>query len=252
MKNIQFTLFLVLLMPILAKAQIINIEEKRLRASVDSVHWYGDVEFGASVAQVQKQVIQFRAGAQVEYKNGRHLFLSLSDYNLLRAGGQAFDNSAFQHIRYNYKFTEKGSWEVYGQVQNNKLQQIDLRALVGTGFRWRAYKSESGKNRIYWGSSLLLERNNFKSGFSKDYVRLSNYVSLTFQTSAFKFVSTTYYQPDVLRFQSARLSMQNSLSFQLSKKIEFKISAKAAYDDTVPKGINFLTYSLENGLKMKL
>jgi hypothetical protein len=252
MKFVHIFLFFALLMPILAKGQIINIEEKRLRASQDSVHWYGDVEFGASVAQVQKQVIQFRVGAQVEYKNGKHLLLSLSDYNLLRAGGQAFDNAAFQHIRYAYKFRETKTCEFYGQVQNNKLQEIDLRALVGTGFRLRAYKSKSGKNRIYFGTSMLYERNKFKDGATKDYLRSSNYLSMTFQTAAFKFVSTTYYQPDVTNFRSARMAMQNSLFFNISKHIEFKFSAKATYDDTVPKGINYFTYGLENGLKVRL
>ena len=252
MKRIVFIVFSIFGFSVAAKAQIINIEEKRIRAAQDSVHWYGDIEFGASVAQVQKQVLQFRVAAQVEYKNGKHLWLSLSDYNLLRAGGLAFDNAAFQHLRYNYKLTEQKTWEVYGQLQNNKLQLIDLRALLGTGLRLRAYKSKSGKNRIYIGTSLLFEHNKFKSRSTQDYLRLSNYVSLTFQTPTFKFSSTTYYQPDISNFISARMAIQNSLSFSLSKRLELKITAKATYDDTVPNGINHLTYSLENGLKLRL
>ncbi len=233
-------------------AQIINIEEKRFKNTLDSVHWYGDLEFGASIAQVQKEVIQFRLGAQVEYKNQEHLVLWLTDYNLLRAGGESFNNAAFQHVRYNYKVQETLTWEIYAQIQSNKLQHINLRSLAGTGIRWRAYKNKSGKNRIYVGTSFLYEDNLFKGGEEKDYLRSSNYLSITVQNATFKFNSTTYYQPELYHLRSARLSTQNNISFKITKKISFKVNARAAYDSTLPSGLNFWTYSLENGVRWEL
>jgi Protein of unknown function, DUF481 len=234
-------------------AQIINIEEKRFKNTIDTVHWYGEVDFGASLAQVQKEVIQFRTGAQVEYKNDKHLILALGDYSLLKAGGESFDNAAFQHLRYNYKVQEYVAWEAYGQIQNNKLQHIDLRALAGMGIRLRAYKSKLGESRIYVGTSFLYEKNKFKGSVEeKMYLRWSNYLSITAQTKMLKFNSTTYFQPEINAQTAARLSTQNSLSFKLTKKIAFKVNIRAAYDPTVPKGLQFWTYSLENGVKWEL
>jgi hypothetical protein len=252
MKKILFFATFLLLGKVTGYAQIINIEEKRLKNTFDSVHWYGDLEFGASIAQVQKEVIQFRLGAQVEYKNQDHLFLFLSDYNLLRAGGESFENAAFQHLRYNYKVQKNLTWEIYAQIQSNKLQHIDRRSLAGTGIRWRAYKNESGKNRIYLGTSFLYEDNLFKGGEEKDYLRSSNYLSITVQTKTLKFNSTTYYQPELYHLRSARLSTQNNLSFKITKKLSFKVNLRAAYDSTLPSGLNYWTYSLENGVRWEL
>ncbi len=252
MKKILFLFAFFLLGKTILLAQIINIEEKRFKNTLDSVRWYGDLEFGASLAKVQKEVIQFRLGAQVEYKNQKHLVLWLTDYNLLRAGGEAFDNAVFQHVRYNYKVQENVAWEIYAQVQNNKLQHINLRSLAGTGIRWRAYKNKSGKNRIYLGTSFLYEDNLFKGGEEKKYLRSSNYWSVTVQNGTFKFNSTTYYQPELRYLRSARLSTQNSISFKLTKQLSFKVNVRAAYDSTVPIGLNIWTYSLENGVRWEL
>jgi DNA polymerase III psi subunit len=233
-------------------AQIINIEEKRFR-TVDSVHWYGDIDLSMSLVQQQKQLFTTRAAAQIEYKARKHLWLSLTDYALVNSGNNAFENAAFQHLRYNYKFLPKTAMEVYGQVQNNKLQHIDLRLIGGLGLRQKIFQHKNNKTRVYLGVSVLLENNVFKDKTEKIFLRNSNYLSITFvPNGVVKFNTTTYYQPAFGYTNLARFNTQNNLSFNINKHLAFRVLANFAYDPTVPDGIINWTYSLQNGIKWTL
>jgi Protein of unknown function, DUF481 len=233
-------------------AQIINIEDKRIKTK-DSISWYGDFSLNASVVQLNKSILTFRSTAQIEYKKNKHLLLSLSDYALLKGGKESFENAAFQHLRYNYKLNKTLSWELYTQIQNNKIQHIELRALVGTGIRWRIYKSSNGKSRLYIGTALMQEYNRFKDDEIAYFSRISSYLSTVYEPNKqVKFSSNTYYQPNVRHFTDARLSSQNMLTFKFNKHLSFRIDFTLGYDHTLPQGIKPTFYTWSNGLKWEL
>lgn len=230
-------------------AQIINIEEKRFR-TVDSVHWYGDIDLSLSLVQQQKQLFTSRVASQLEYKSGKHLWLSLTDYALVSGNGDAFENAAFQHLRYNYKIRPKTAIEAYAQVQNNKLQHIDLRMISGVGVRQKVFQSKNAKTKAYVGISFLFENNVFKDKSEKKFWRNSNYLSITFiPNQAVRFNTTTYFQPAFGYNNQARFNTQNNLSIKLNRHLAFRVLANFAYDPTVPAGIVHWTYSLQNGIK---
>ncbi len=234
------------------QAQIINIEDKRIKTK-DSIHWYGDIGLSMTAIQVNKSVLTLRGNAQIEYKKNRHLWLSLSDYALLKAGSESFENAAFQHFRYNYKLKDALSLEFYTQVQSNKVQHIRSRVLAGTGIRWRIYKSKNKKSRLYFGIAYMPEYNVFKNQTSLYFHRLSNYLSATYDSGKnFKISSNTYYQPDLQQLSQARLSTQNTLSFKFNRHLSFKIDFTLGYDYTLPNNIEPVFYTWSNGLKWEL
>ena len=230
-------------------AQIINIEEKRIKTR-DSVRWYGECSLSASFLQLNKNVLTLRGSTQVEYKKNKNLFLLIGDYALLKGGNEAFENAAFQHFRYNYKLKPKLTLEFFEQIQDNKIQHINLRALLGGGVRWRIYKSQNEKNRLYFGAAYMQEYNQFKGNSEASFNRISSYLSGIYEpNTTVKLISTTYYQPDILNLKNARLSSQNTCFFKINKRLSFKIDFNIAYDPTLPQGIKYLTYSWINGLR---
>lgn len=249
----KFLSYLLLLLPTLAMAQIVNIEEQRITGTNDSTHWYGTVRFGANITKVQEQVLQFNTAAQVENKHDKNLLLLLLDGQFLSAGGKQFNNAGFAHLRYNRKLTDPLSLEFFAQAQFNKLLLIELRALGGSGLRYRLYKDDSGKNRIYFGSAYLFEHNSFTDETAdRDWHRLSNYLSFTFRPwEGVKLASTTYFQPQLTDWGNFRLSTEVRLDAPLGKKLSFFTDFSLQTDKALPNDAPDVTYAWQNGLTFK-
>jgi hypothetical protein len=232
------------------KAQIINIEDKRIRGTKDSVHWYGHINFGASLNKIRETVLQLQTDMQLEYRWKKNIVLSLSNYRLVQAGNKAFVNAGFQHLRYNYKIKNHFTWEAFGQIQQNQIQLIRLRSLLGTGLRYRLFRKHEGKTRAYLGLAFMYEHNDFKNNQSVDYERLSNYFSLTFRPKkTFLFQHTTYMQPALWHFDQWRWSSESDVEFSLNTHLSFRVAFDMSYDATLPPDIPRYTYNWSNGLK---
>jgi putative salt-induced outer membrane protein YdiY len=234
------------------KAQIINIEERRIRGTNDSTHWYGQVNVGMTMTKVKESVIQLNGDLQLEYKRKKHLWLALSNYNFVKAGNKAFVNSLFQHLRYNYKIKEYFTWECFGQVQQNQIQLITFRGLVGCGLRYRLFRKHKGKSRAYIGTAYMIEQNQFKQNDRHLYHRLSNYFSITYKpTNSIFFQNTNYFQPSLFDFNRNRWSSETDIEFGITKKLSFRAAMNLNYDATLPEAIPKFSFNMMNGLRWK-
>ncbi len=252
MKNLEKLLFLFFLFIVLPEsdAQIVNIEDRRIKSTNDSTNWYGNVQIGATFYKVRDQVLQLNGTGHVQYKHEKSLFLLLVDGSFLRAGDQDFDEKAFAHFRYNYDLSERLVAEAYTQAQYNKLLLINLRALFGAGVRYRILKSENGQQRIYGGLAYLFEHNDFlEEHGSTNWNRLSTYLSLTLRMkNGAKVVSTTYFQPQFSDFSNNRFSTETRLDSPLSTKLFFHTAFSLSMDQALPVDAPTTTYRWSNGL----
>lgn len=234
-------------------AQIINIEERRIRGTNDSVHWYGQINFGMNLTKVKETILQLNGDVQLEYKRNKNIILSLSNYNFVKAGDKAFINSFFQHLRYNYKIKEYFTWECFGQVQQNQIQLIQFRGLVGTGIRYRLFRKHHGKSRAYIGTAFMGEQNIFKNKDSKYYNRISSYFSITYKpTNTIFFQNTNYFQPSLFDFSKNRWSSETDIEFGITKKLFFRAALNLNYDATLAPEIPRFSFNMMNGLRWKL
>ena len=251
MKRILFILFGII--PVVLSAQIVNIEEQRITGTNDSVHWYGHLRFGANLVKVQEEVLQLNISAQVEHKMGKSLLLFLMDSRFLRAGGKDFNNAGFAHMRYNRKLADPLSVEVFTQAQYNRLLFMELRALVGSGLRYRLFKDSSGKNRIYVGAAYLFEHNRFTDETAdRNWHRLSSYLSFTFRPwPGVTLASTTYFQPKITYWSNYRFSTEWRLDTPLGKKLSCFTDFSMQTDKALPPGAPVNTYAWQNGLTFK-
>ena len=250
---IFLSFFVILFLQNMLSAQIVNIEERRITGTNDSTYWYGSLRLGINISKVKDQVLQFNSTGHVQYKKGNALTLLLLDGKFLRAGNTDFSESAFAHLRSNYKLTGQIVTETYLQAQYNKLLLIELRALVGAGLRFRLLKSEDGEQRIYSGLAYLYERNQFLEGIpDRNWHRLSSYISFTFRPwEGIKLVNTTYYQPAISSFKNYRLATECRLDTPLGKRLTFFTDFTLSTDQSLPINAPTTTYSWLNGLAFK-
>lgn len=247
-------LFCLLLNGSEAFSQVVNIEEQRITGTNDSTRWYGHLRGGVSLVKVQQQSLQMQGQVKVQYKSEPHLTLLLLNINLLRAGNQDFARQAFAHLRYNLKLSETWTWEAFAQIQTSPIQLLEQRNLVGTGGRYRLFKSKDGRQRVYVGSAWLWEQNRFTEslGYSTRH-RSSNYLSATFRMGKqATLIQTTYWQPVWGLIRNYRLSSEWLLKIDLSKKLAFTLDFEYGIDKNLPPGAPLETYAWRNGLSWQL
>jgi Protein of unknown function, DUF481 len=244
-------IFMFLMTQPMLNAQVVNIEDRRIRLG-DSLHWLGKADLGFNLIQNAKQYLTASAAIQMEYKQKKHFFLSLTAYNLAKVSEQNLLNDGFQHLRYNYEVTPKIVWEVYGQAQYNERILLRLRMLAGTGVRFRIIRQ--AKTKFYLGTSYFYEKAQFSDATEPLYNhRFSVYLAFSKNIGAARFASTTYYQPIVTHLNNMRWASDNSLWLPLSKKLAFRANLNLTYDTDprLPASIPDLIYSWTNGLRFE-
>ncbi|MCB0721125.1 MAG: DUF481 domain-containing protein [Ignavibacteriae bacterium] len=249
MKTLTAFLF-VLLFTSTSFSQVVNIEARRLRTEKDG--WAGEASADFFVLKEVSTVYAIEGKAQIQFKKDKSLFLFLSDLGFIKADDKDFQNSGFQHIRYNYKLTDTFlRWEVFTQAQFNKVRDIKLRLLAGTGPRFKLYDTD--KMRFYIGTLYMYE---YEERQSEPIIerenRISSYFSYTFNIGKLLLFGTVYYQPEVTQLDDYRLVNQTDLEFKIFDEFKFVIKYRLLYDTFPPPSVPNTSYSFSNGFKLVL
>lgn len=241
-------LFLQVFMSGRLQAQVVNIENERLRTDSNGV--YGSLSGNFSLTSNTKTVIVFDAIAQAEYKQDKNLYLLLGSYGFVSGDQESFYNNAFIHFRYNRKVSSLLRWEAFTQGQFNKISKINLRYLLGTGPRFKLVDNEAWK--IYAASLVMFEYEEDDTtvqAIHRD-IRSTSYLSFTFQpVENVKLISTTYYQPLYADFNDFRLVNEEAFSVSVSKKFSIIPKFSYLYDSRPVSGVPKINYSFTTGIK---
>ena len=234
-----------------AHAQIVNIEKKRI--SDDSTGWFGSANVNFAGSKSTKSILALSTGTLLEYKSkaNKDLWLLITELNLISAEKEKFSNSGFGHLRYNRKLGQAVRWEIFTQLQYNSLTRIKLRALAGTGPRFKLTQYENA--RFYWGVAYMYEYEEVSDTtlIHRDN-RLSSYFSFTLAPEETVSLSSTIYaQPLFKDWSDYRISSETSLSLNISKKLKFNAVFKYAFDSVPPEDVPHNTYSFSNGLELE-
>lgn len=190
MKHLYFS-FIFFLFSFTSSAQlIINIENSRIHS--DTTGWKGNTGTSFSFIKNVQQVLNINAAMHLQYKTQKDLYLVLANYNLLKANSQEFSNNMFYHLRYNRKIGKVLRWEAFTQWQQNSINNIDLRALYGTGPRFKLIESKS--LRFYAAALAMYEHERDKNpDVTYDNIRGDAYVSFTYKPNpVFDITATTF------------------------------------------------------------
>jgi hypothetical protein len=109
----------------------VNVENSRIHS--DATGWKGNTGTSFSFVKNVQQVLNINAAMHILYKTQKNLYLLSANYNLLKGNNQEFSNNMFYHLKYNRKLGKVVRWEVFSQLQQNNITNIDLQALSASG-----------------------------------------------------------------------------------------------------------------------
>ena len=225
---------------------IINIENSRIQS--DTTGWKGNIGTSFSFIKNVQQVLNINAAMHLQYKTKKDLYLALANYNLLKANNQEFSNNMFYHLRYNRKIGKVLRWEAFTQWQQNNINNIDLRALYGTGPRFKLVESKS--LRFYAAALAMYEHERDKNpDVTYDNIRGDAYASFTYKpTPVFDITATTFYQPLFTALKDFRILNQVTFSIKASKHLSISTNWDHSYDAFPASGTPNINYGISNGI----
>ena len=248
LKKIIYYLVFGLLVPDIASAQIVNIEDKRVDRT-DTIGLFGFADVSTNLVSNGSKIFAVKGNARIDFVYRKHIYISITNYSLVRVDQQGFIDNGFQHLRYNYRFHSRMTYEAFAQAQYNEKTNLLFRGLLGTGMRFKLFKKE--KQRIFFGILYMYEYDEQTDPelFLREH-RLSNYLS--FRVRLFPnntLAATTYFQPKIDDFSDYRISSDASLIIGMGKHLQFRAGFGIVHDTAPPLGTPKTLYELENGLR---
>jgi len=224
---------------------IVNVENSRIHT--DTTGWKGDMGTSFSFQKNTQQILNVNVNAHLQYKTEKDLYLLLTNYSLLKGNNQSLSNNVFFHLRYNRKFGKVVRWEAFTQWQQNRVTNIDVRGLVGTGPRFKL--ADSKKFKLYAASLAMYEyvRDVAAVEIHKD-MRSDNYVSISyFPSSVIDMTATTFYQPLFRYIGDYRILNQFVINIRATKRLSIVTSWDYLYDSYPAAGTPKVNYTINNG-----
>ena len=229
-------------------AQIQHIENRRIYD--DSLGWAGRADVNFSAIQNRNLLVNLGVRPFAQFTDSMNYFLALGDYNY-SVGEIVYAHSLLFHVRYNSYFTHRNrwvSWEMYAQTQFNPLLSQRVRALAGTGPRFRLLDKKNYK--IFIGPSYMFEYEEIiaDSSVQRNH-RGSLYLSWFFNpVKNFSFSGSTYVQPLLTDFADYRVSGQYTLRFKIVKRTDFKFEFGFLYDSRPPQEVRNFIFNAQAGI----
>ena len=244
-----FSILLLLLSAKILNAQILNIEQDRIKT--DTTGWAGTLEISFQYIKNTKELINASSHVHLQYKTIRSLYLWLTNYSLAKSGSSNFADAGYQHFRYNYKFRPWMTGEIFTQIQYNNPLNIRLRWLTGAGPRFKMIKTVPFV--LY---SAVLYMYEYEQVVKPDLIhkdhRMSSYLSFTYKLKDnFSLINTSYYQPKFNDFSDFRFASHTDMKIKISKHLAFKLSYVYAYDSEPAETIPKFTHALQNTLSFE-
>lgn len=236
-----------LLFSLISASQVVDIESQRIQS--DTLGWFGNLGSSLSLTKNTHEVTDIAATAHTEYKTANGLWLFLVNYSLLKTDTLQFNNNAFIHLRYDKNINHWLVWEAFTQWQENVVEGIGTRALVGTGPRFTL--SYTRVFRLFAGTAVMYEYEKDVSGppFLHHDIRNDTYLSATYKpASNVAIVSTVYYQPLFTRIADFRILHDLSIKVDITKHFSLVTSWDYLYDAFPAYGVPRIIYTLNNGL----
>ena len=250
MRVLVFFLFLLLFQVCFADAQVVNVERMRLDGKKQG--WSGSMTGNFDVQRNQRSVFAIGGNAHVQHRTDSNTYLLVGKTGIIKAQEANLVNFAFGHFRYTYYVTEFLSLEAFTQLQQNRVNGIASRWLIGVGPRGKVMENKNAN--VIVGLLVMRERERevVDSIPTNRDIRLSSYIagSLTPQSATYiTFSNTTYFQPRVGKFADIRIASDWNVEVTLRQNLKLVTTFNIQYDARPPVGLDKTVYALKNGLR---
>ena len=233
-------------------AQVVNIERMRLDSREPG--WSGNIGGNLDLTRNQRSVFNVGTNANVQHRRDSTVVFAVAQTGLIKASGQNFANFAFAHLRYTRSLTRHLALEAFGQLQQNRVNGIQNRSLLGGGVRTLVFDEPGGTG--YFGFLVVREREREvvdSIPLHRD-TRVSAYVAGSYTPETAPWITianTTYFQPRVGRFSDIRIATDWTMEVRLRQNLNLTTTFNLVYDARPPVGLERSTYALRNGLRFR-
>ena len=245
-----FCIIILLLLTQAISAQVVNVE--RLRLDSRKPGWSGSVAGNIDLQRNQRSVFNLGTNANVQYRQDSNLFLFVNQAGLIKASGANLVNFAFGHFRYTRQIMPQLAIEGFTQLQQNRVNGIQNRWLLGGGVRTRIFDLPGGTG--FFGFLVMREREVeiVDSIPTHRDIRASFYLAGSYTPESAPWITaatTTYFQPRIGRIEDIRISTEWNVQIRLRDDLALTTIFELVYDSRPPVGLENTFYNLRNGLK---
>ena len=232
-------------------AQIVNIENKRIEGSEEG--FFGSADLNLNFTMNTKQLLQIGDKLKLGFTKNRHHTFLITDHSFVKSEDDSFINKGYEHLRYNYQLKDSGRivLEAFQQGQFNKIQRIDLRLLLGSGFRFKIIEQKNYQLSVGSGFMGEYEQLTNNAGYTADFLSTS-YLSFDGQFSENIGMNTiSYLQPKLTDLGFYRFANETYFRFRVNKYLSFKIVYSVTHDNREIEGVRKTNYILKNTLSIQ-
>lgn len=239
------SLLLTFMLPLVLSAQVINTENKRLD---NKDGWSGHVDFGFSLTQNTRQILQGSNQVLAQYHKNHNTLLLINDLRLMKLDNSDLLNRGYQHVRFNHELRPYLIPEAFVQAQYDQIWKLDLRFLAGAGPRFKILQTDT--TRLFTGVLVMYEFEKVDGGaeYNRDF-RLSSYLSGGYNwTKKLGFDHIMYFQPLLTDLADLRISSETNLRVAFTNHLGLKVGFTYNYDARPPAGLPTRIYTLTNSI----
>ena len=245
----QLLIIIIFMSSFFLQAQIVNIES--IRKEKDSIGWSGYASLDIELQKNANTIFTVENELRLEYKTPKSLWFFINDMDFKTINTDKIVNKSTQHLRFSYKLSKITSFETFVQTQSDRVSEIDLRALLGAGLRFRLHKTNQYK--FFMGTTFMYEYEKSIDEIGEQLIhndlRSSTYFSFKIKPSNSVYIlSTSYYQPLFNKISDFRILSETSLVIQLFKNFKFRTTFSYEYDSFPVSTIVKEQYKLTNGI----
>ena len=228
-------------------SQIVNIENIRLASKPEGLT--GNVDLNINFTMNTVQLLNIGDRVRIGYRKNQHYILLLTDHSFIKTNSISIVNLGFEHVRYTYTLKDSGNIavEAFEQAQFNKIQKINLRILLGGGFRFHLLDQKNYQLNL--GTGFMFEYEELIDyGLSND-VLSNNYLSFDGQFNDVVGLNTiSYFQPKLIDFGNYRFANETQIRFKINKYLTYRIIYFLSHDSRDIDEVRKTNYTFKNAL----
>ena len=208
----------------------------------------------SSTAEQENLYLGVNNNVDLAYLSTRSATLWISNLNYFKIGNGPLIYNGTIHIREILKRMAKWTPEFYGQIQFDESRNMEMRRLLGGGYRWNIFQK---KNSMFAGLGLFQEYERWQApeqqDIEKNLWKINSYLSADINiTSAVSVNAIIYYQAgrdEAINAIRNRVSGQIEFKNSVTESIKVKMTSNMLLDDRPIIPLNSFIYEVYFGIE---
>ncbi|MEP1035010.1 hypothetical protein [Ekhidna sp.] len=241
-----------------AHAQILKVDKGSL-SSDSSNYFIGviDATFAinnrSSSVEEQSVYVGVNNNIDIVYIAEKSATVFLSGLNYFKIGNGPLIYNGTAHLRQILRRSARLTPEVYGQIQFDESRNMELRWLLGGGYRWNILQKRSS---LYAGLGIFREMERWNAGemeINKELWKMNSYVSADIKLTPSTNINAIVYLQSgrdgaIDRFRN-RISGQLEFKNALTEQFKVKMTSNFLLDDRPIIPLNKFIYEVYFGVE---